>query len=296
MRWTPLGTRGGLNILHERLQAEKPSGPALPVSSHTPGAAPWPEISPGSSPDIETVSIPELRTPSGQLSIVIPAYNEEMRIPQTVRAYAEAFAWAQPELLIEVDGSRDRTSAIVREMQVRYPAVKLLEYPERLGKGRGVIEGVRHATGDWVAYVDADGSVSPEEFLKVANAALADGADAVIATRYWDVARMQREHGFLRWTASRSFNVLVRHLYHLPFRDTQCGAKLFRREALDAVLDEMKIDGYAFDVELLWRMKQHGFKVVEVPILWRHKDGSTVYLPRVIYRMFLDILRLRVNP
>ncbi len=231
-----------------------------------------------------------------KLSLVIPAYNEEQRISQTIHAYASSLQGLRHEILVELDGCNDRTADLVRDTQQEFPAVELVEFPTRLGKGRGVIEGMRRATGDWIAYVDADGSVSPSEFFVVAKAALSDGADAVIASRYWDRRHMVNEIGLLRWTASRSFNWLVRHMYGLPFRDTQCGAKMLRRRAVRAIIDEMRVDGYAFDVELLWRLQQHGFKVVELPILWTHKDGSKVRIGHVASRMFLDVMRLRVNP
>ncbi len=231
-----------------------------------------------------------------KLSVIIPAYNEEQRIAETVRAYADSLEGLRHEILVELDGCNDGTADLVRDMQERFPSVKLVEFPTRLGKGRGVLEGMRRATGDWIAYVDADGSVSPSEFFLVAKAALSDGADAVIASRYWDRRRMVKEIGLTRWTASRSFNLLVRRMYNLPFRDTQCGAKMLRRKAVHAVIDDMKLSGYAFDVELLWRLMQHNFKVVELPIFWTHKNGSKIRLGHVASRMFLDVLRLRVNP
>ncbi len=231
-----------------------------------------------------------------KLSLVIPAYNEENRIAGTVRDFAHSLRDVRHEILVELDGCNDHTAERVRDVQAEYPSIKILEFPERLGKGRGVLAGMQEATGDWVAFIDADGSVSPAEFSFVAKAALADGADAVIASRYWNRQHMMREIGILRWTASRSFNLLVREMYGLPYRDTQCGAKILRRPALDMILREMKLAGYAFDVELLWRLRRHNFKVVELPILWTHRDGSTVKLAHVASRMFLDVLRLRVNP
>ncbi len=247
-------------------------------------------------PTLHSADLEDLPPRPMKLSLVIPAYNEEGRIAKTVRDYAQSLEGLRHEILVELDGCRDGTADRVRTIQKDFPAVRLIEYPDRLGKGRGVLEAMRHATGDWIAYVDADGSVSPAEFLLVAKAALADGADAVIASRYWNRPHMIEEIGLLRWTASRSFNVLVRHMYGLPFRDTQCGAKMFRRVAVASVLEEMKLAGYAFDVELLWRLQRRGLRVVELPILWSYKNGSKVQIARVASRMFLDVLRLRVNP
>lgn len=237
-----------------------------------------------------------LGTSSEKLSLIIPAYNEERRISETIRAYARSLQGLHHEILVEVDGSSDRTADLVRGIQKTFPTVSLVEFSARLGKGRGVMEAIQHASGEWIAYVDADGSVPPSEFLHLARAALADGADAVIASRYWDRDRMIQEIGLMRWTASRGFNALVRHLYGLPFRDTQCGAKMMRRSAARAVMGEMKLAGYAFDVELLWRLQRQGFKVLELPIMWTHKNGSKIRLGHVVSHMFLDVMRLRVNP
>ncbi len=234
--------------------------------------------------------------PPTMLSLVIPAYNEEDRIARTVREYAETLRPLNHEILVEVDGSSDRTADLVRDIQSDYETVKLVEFTNRLGKGRGVLEGMERAAGDWIAYVDADGSTPPREFMRVAALAFSNGADAVIATRYWDRARMVREYGFMRWTASRAFNFLVRHAFDLPYRDTQCGTKMFRRDAVMAVIPKMKLTDYAFDVELLWRLQTEGYQITEVPIRWHHRDGSTVQIAHVATRMFLDVIRLRVAP
>lgn len=230
------------------------------------------------------------------LSVVFPAYNEAERIADTIRAYATALEGLSHEIVVELDGCHDGTAEQVRGVQRGFPSVQIVEFPERLGKGRGVFEGIRRAKGEWIAYLDADGSVSPRDFLPVAATALSDGWDAVIASRYWNRHRIIESYGFPRWVASRTFNQLVRMLYGLPFEDTQCGAKIFRRSAIEAVIDDMKLSGYAFDVELLWRLWQSGHRIREVPVMWHHKDGSKVRLSRVARHMFIDILRLRVNP
>ena len=268
-----------------REDAFKAANPSLSITLQ-------PHRRPAWAPRIDRTTV----SPSLTLSVVIPAYNEESRIGHTIREYATALHDIDHEILVEVDGSSDGTADLVRDIQSEYERVKLVEFEDRLGKGGGVIEGMGRAGGKWIAYVDADGSTPPNEFLRVASAAFADGSDAVIATRYWDRAGMVANYGFLRWTASRGFNFLVRHAFGLPYRDTQCGMKMFRREAVNAVIPEMKLADYAFDVELLWRLHQSGFKITEVPIRWDHRNGSTVQLARVASRMFLDVLRLRVNP
>lgn len=232
---------------------------------------------------------------SEKLSIVIPAYNEGHRIAETLRAYATALRRLHPEILVELDGCEDGSADVVEDMRRQFPEIRLIEFAERLGKGRGVLEGIRSAQGSWVAYLDADGALPPEEFVRLVRAALTNKRDGVIASRYWDRGGMVARYGFLRWTASRAFNRLIRLLYRLPFRDTQCGAKLFRREAMEQVDDSMTLAGYAFDVELLWRMHAAGLDIEEVSVRWTHQDGSSVRVMKVALRMLFDVLRLRVQ-
>ncbi len=266
----PLGDHGSTELLFQH--------PRSPMSAHA------------------GVDLHEYLPAAQSISLVIPAYNEEARIAQTIREYASALHGLPHEILVELDGCKDATADLVRKARSEYPAVRMVEFSERLGKGGGLLEAMRRANGDWVGYVDADGSTPPEEFMKVAALGLSDGWDAVIGSRYWNRPHMIRELGYMRWGASRGFNLLVRHLFELPYRDTQCGTKVFRRRALKAVVDDMTLTDYAFDVELLWRLDQQGFRVCELPILWNHRDGSTIRLPSVVSRMFLDVLRLRVNP
>lgn len=231
----------------------------------------------------------------GLISIVIPAHNEEARIAETVLSYAAALRGAPYELVITVDGCEDQTEEVVKSLQARFPSIKLVQFPNRLGKGGGILEGMKRASGAWIAFIDADGALSPDEFMGLLTKVQENGSAGVIGSRYWDRRRLQGSYGFLRWLLSRAFNLSVRVLFRLPFEDTQCGAKIFRREAIEAVMKRIRLTGYAFDVELLWRLHNEGFEIRELPVTWDHKNGSRLNVRREAPRMLTDIVRMRLN-
>jgi len=226
------------------------------------------------------------------ISLVIPAYNEEKRVSGVLTDY-QAFAgqnYSDYELLVVCDGCTDRTPEIVNEFCRQNPHIKLLEFPHKLGKGGGVLEGFKVARGDVIGFVDADGAVSPEEFDKLVKAL--NGADCAIASRYVATSKILAKQSPMRRVASRGFNLLVKIMFGLPFKDTQCGAKVMKKSIIDDVLLQMASRGYEFDVELLWRIKKGGHVIKEVPITWRHRGGSTFSL-KCAPEMFLNLLRIR---
>ncbi len=228
------------------------------------------------------------------ISLAIPAYNEEKRIGGTLTDY-QAFAgqnYSDYELLVVCDGCTDRTPEIVKEFCKRSPRIKLLEFPHKLGKGGGVLEGFKVAKGDVIGFVDADGAVSPEEFDKLVKAL--DGADCAIASRYVATSKILAKQSPMRRVASRSFNLLVRMVFGLPFKDTQCGAKVMNNSIVDDVLPQMISRGYEFDVELLWRIKKSNHVIKEVPITWQHK-GDSAFSLKCAPRMFLNLLKVRLG-
>ena len=220
-------------------------------------------------------------------SLVIPAYNEENRI----RQFLESITGFRGEIIVVCDGT-DRTAGIVLDVARRRSdlSIRCLNFDHRLGKGGGVIAGLAEAKGSVVGYVDADGSTSISEMLRLFTHLT--GADGAIGSRWVDGATMTVRQGFLRLAESRCFNLLIRLLFGLTYHDTQCGAKVFKKEAVDAVLPHMIARGFEFDVELLWRMKQGGFQVVEVPIEWQNKGDSRVR-KRDMIRMLLGLFSVR---
>lgn len=204
-------------------------------------------------------------------TIVVPAYNEAHRIGGLL----EALAGFGGPVVVVADGT-DRTAELVRAFAASHPALALdcLEFPERLGKGGGILAGFRAARTPYVGFMDADGSTSPAEMVRLFS--FLAGADGAIASRWCAGAVVPVRQGPLRRLQSRAFNLLIRLLFGLPYADTQCGAKVFRRQALLPVLDEMELSGFEFDVELLWRLARRGALIVEVPIVWYDHGGSKV--------------------
>jgi len=223
------------------------------------------------------------------ISLVIPAYNEEQRIEAVLLSYANKFP--NQEIIVVCDGCVDATPDIVTKLSSKHSQIKLLNFRERLGKGGAIIEGLKAAGGDKIGFVDADESVAPDDVEKMLDALLDN--DGVIASRKLKTSIILVKQPLKRRLASKAFNMVVRAMFGLNFKDTQCGAKVFRKEAIKTVLPELKTAGFEFDVELLWRFKSKGYRVIEFPITWKHSEGSTFRLSHAP-RMFFSLLKVRL--
>jgi glycosyltransferase involved in cell wall biosynthesis len=222
-------------------------------------------------------------------TIVIPAYNEERRIGKVLAEIADDSG----EFIIVCDGS-DGTEGIVREFSRSRPDLDLvcLSYARRLGKGGAVIEGFSHASSPVVGFMDADGSTSLAQVQRLMRAL--DGADAVIGSRWLPGSHIPKRQGLSRRIESRGFNLVIRLLFGLRFTDTQCGAKVFKKSAVDAVLRDMTSTGFEFDVELLWRLSKKGYTILEYPITWENRGESRVTAGDAL-RMLSGLLALRIH-
>ncbi len=230
------------------------------------------------------------------LSIVIPAHNEAERIRAPLEAYARHFATGYGnsfEIVVVTNNSWDATERVVAEIAQRYPQIGQVVIPERIGKGGAIIEGFRRAKGAVIGFVDADGSTPPEECDRLMS--LVGQWDGVIGSRWVEGAIVPIPQRLLRRVLSRGFNLLIRLLFGFPYRDTQCGAKAFKREALTAVTDDLGITDYAFDVNLLYLLRQRGFVVHEVPICWYDREGSRLKASQVVPRMLIAVVQLRLK-
>ncbi|CCJ35416.1 Dolichyl-phosphate beta-glucosyltransferase [Methanoculleus bourgensis MS2] len=220
-------------------------------------------------------------------TLVIPAYNEEARIGSLL----EGISGFPGDLIFVCDGT-DATPAVIGAFADDRPSlsIRCLTFPSRLGKGGGIVAGVREASTPYIGYMDADGSTSLSEMERLFDRlATVDGA---IGSRWVPGSVLTVRQGLRRRVESRLFNLLVRMLFGLDYRDTQCGAKVFRKEALDAVLPSIRSTGFEFDVELLWRLRQNGYRVEEVPTTWENRDESKVTTSDA-RAMLLGMLRLR---
>ena len=224
-----------------------------------------------------------------RLDIVIPAHNEEARIGGMLDAYRPAFADRDVRFLVAMDDCRDRTAHVVAAHRDEDRRVECAAYP-KLGKGGVIAESFRHADGDLVAFVDADGATPPQELLRLAEAA--EQADGAIASRRHPAAVLPARRPLSRQVTSAGFSFAVRRLIGLPYADTQCGAKVLRREVVDAVLPRLHVNDLLFDVDLLAAASECGFRIVEVPTIWIDQDGSRVRPVADTRRMGGSLLRL----
>ena len=239
-------------------------------------------------------------TPSApSLLLLIPAYNEERRIGPVLAAYAEYFIRHYPgrfQMVVVLNGCRDRTLEVVREAEKRYLAIAHLDFPAPIGKGGALIEGLKLAPlADLVGYVDADGATPPEAFLDLVRRCGAGEADCVIASRWMEGSRINVAQTTDRRFASRMFNAVVEGFFWMGIRDTQCGAKVMRRSAVESVQTHLRIADLAFDVNLLYALKRAGRSVREVPTDWTDQSGSKVAFNRkTSLNMLLSLVRLRL--
>jgi dolichyl-phosphate beta-glucosyltransferase len=231
---------------------------------------------------------------SRALSLVIPAYNEQARLPYTL-AEVEAYVCRQQldcEVIVVDSGSRDATSAVVQQASIRFSALRLLR-TDRRGKGRAVRTGVLAAHGQVVIFADADLSWQVDDlsrFLTLVD----DRTPIVIGSREGTGARRVGEPIY-RHVMGRVFNRVVQALAVPGIEDSQCGFKAFRGDAARAVFSRQRVEGFGFDVEVLYLARRLGFGIRVVPLEWEHKENSRVAAVRDTLMMLRDVVSVRVN-
>jgi len=228
------------------------------------------------------------------ISLIIPAYNEENRILPVIEGFWNYFDknMKEFEILIVANGCVDDTVKVVKENFSGYKNIRLVISVKKLGKGGAVLEGFKRAKGELVGFSDADKSVSPEDFDRLFSCLREK--DCAVGSRKIKGSNITIKQSFARRFSSRAFNMIIRILFGLNIKDTQCGAKVFRKEVIDRVAPQMKSTGYEFDVELLWRTKKNGFGIAEVPITWGHSEESKfslAYAPQMLF----SLLKLRFS-
>ena len=208
-------------------------------------------------------------------------------------AYAEQHVW-NAEVIVVNDGSIDDTAEIVRGYAGRHPSLRLVENPGNRGKGYSVRNGMLHAHGDILLFSDADLSSPIEEADKL-FAAIRDGADIAIGSRWIDTNLQVRRQPMHRQLFGRMFNLALRLILGLNFKDTQCGFKAFSRQAADVVFPQQQIERWGFDPELLYIAKRAGLRIEELPVAWSHRDGTRIHPLRDGLRMFFELFKIRWN-
>lgn len=234
--------------------------------------------------------------PDSSLFILIPAYNEERRIEPVLREYAEFFGKSYDgkfQIVVVLNGCTDDTYGVVKKVAAEYPAVRVLLFPDPIGKGGALIEGLKlSSNADLIGYVDADGATPPRAFLDLVKK-IGD-ADCVIGSRWLPGAVIHQSQQSHRRFASRVFHFIVQLLFWMNIRDTQCGAKVMKAAAVEKIHDNLTIADMAFDINLLYALKHAGFKILEVPTEWTDRAGSKVALGRSSLTMFLSVVRVRL--
>ncbi len=231
------------------------------------------------------------------LSIVIPAYNEERRVSKTINAYVKFFKNKMKdfEIIVVCDGN-DRTDKVVRQLAKKHKCIRLLVFKNRLGKGGGVYAGFRASRGDIIGFTDADNSVEPRYFYSLIKSLR--HYDCSIASRKIEGSKMIIPQSTL-WVismriVSRVYSKLVNLILGLGIQDTQCGAKVLKKDVYTAIKHNLKVKGFEFDVELLWRIKRSGYTIHEIPVVWKHNLESKSSLKN-IHKFFFLVLRLRAG-
>lgn len=227
-------------------------------------------------------------------SIVIPAYNEGTRLANTldaVTAFIAQHRW-RAEIVVVNDGSTDNTADLVREYARRNSVIRLVENPGNRGKGFSVRNGMLHAHGDVLLFTDADLSAPISEAPKLMDA-IAAGADIAIGSRWLDPSLQTHRQSLLRQFLGRVYNILMRIILGLNFKDTQCGFKAFTRKAARLIFPIQHIERWGFDPEVLFVARRYGMKIAEVPVRWGHDTGTRIHPFRDGFQMFWEMLSIR---
>jgi glycosyltransferase involved in cell wall biosynthesis len=232
------------------------------------------------------------------LLLLIPAYNEESRIEPVLREYGRYFQQeyhGKFQIVVVLNGCKDNTLGVVQKVAADFPFISFLDFPEAIGKGGALIEGLKLAPlAELIGYVDADGASPPRAFHDLVRRS--GEADCVIGSRWLKGAVLHQAQTKVRQFTSRCFHVIVETLFWMHIKDTQCPCKVVRRTAVEKIHSSLTIADLAFDVNLLVSLKRAGFTILEVPTEWTDKIGSkvTASLFRASLAMFLSVVRIRL--
>lgn len=228
------------------------------------------------------------------LSVVIPCFNEEQRLPRTIE-HIEQYLDARHtpyELILVDDGSTDGTRQVMNAAAEQHPRVRIEVLPQNRGKGRALATGVQAATGDEILVTDADLSTPIEEFDKL-QAAVDKGAGIAIASRALRGSRVEVSQPIYRVLMGKGFNLIVQAVLLPGIWDTQCGFKLFRGDVAHRVFSRLITDGFGYDPEVLYRARKEGVKIAEVPVVWRNSAPTKVSAVRSSFDMLKHVIRVR---
>jgi glycosyltransferase involved in cell wall biosynthesis len=224
-----------------------------------------------------------------RVDIVIPAHNEQERIGPMLDAYLSRCGGPEMRFLVALDRCTDRTAEVVEVRAAHDPRVVTVDYP-KLGKGGVLMETFRRCDADLVGFVDADGATPPSEMQRLIDAAR--DCDGAIASRRHPASVLPARRGLAREVTSAGFAFWVRRLFGLPYADTQCGAKVFRRAAMERMLPLLTSRDFLLDVDLLLVARRLGYRIETVPTIWIDREGSRLRAAADAKRMAFSTLRL----
>ncbi len=234
-----------------------------------------------------------------QISIVVPAYEEEERLGESLRTMLAHIGSHQisAEVIVVDDGSHDRTADAARAVFAEFPAVsaRVIRYEANRGKGFAVKTGLRAAEGEIALFSDADLSTPIEEMCKLIDPIVAGEYEVTFGSRALDRSLIGTHQPWRREQGGKVFNLVVRLMTGMPFWDTQCGFKAFNIAQFRPLLDVMKIDRFGFDVEFLYVARLHGLRLKEIPVRWNNDERSKVSVVRDSLRMFDEVRQIRRN-
>ena len=235
-----------------------------------------------------------------KIGIIIPAYNEEERIGSTLKDYSKVLELKTKKgdkytILVVVNNTNDDTVGVIKKIKKTNSNIAYLDLKEG-GKGYAIKEGLKFFSKeryDLIGFTDADSSTPAESFYSlIENIGKYDG---VIASRYIKGARVEPKQDLKRRLVSRMGNLVIRSLFMFNYKDTQCGAKVFRRQALEKIIDKLSTTQWGFDIDLLYLLCREGYKVKEFPIYWRDAPGSKLNIKRASIQVFLATINIRLT-
>lgn len=233
------------------------------------------------------------------VSIVVPAFDEEERLGQSIRKILEYIGLSEDEaeIIVVDDGSGDRSAEVARTTFLEFPEAqtKVIRYEENRGKGYAVKTGLLAARNDIALFTDADLSTPIEEMPKLIDPIENGEIDVTFGSRALNRRLIGTHQSWRREQGGKVFNLIVRKLTGLPFWDTQCGFKAFNMKKFRPLLDVMQIDRFGFDVEFLYVANLHGLRLKEIPVLWNHDERTKVDVFRDSRRMFGEVVQIRRN-
>ncbi len=231
------------------------------------------------------------------LTIIMPAYNEAARLPRTFDLIKHSISkgifdsMELKEIFVVDDGSKDQTIEITEQFASSLPQLRLIKIYPNQGKGNAIHEGLKAATSDWCLIADADSATPWDQFLKLLKAQ----TPIAIASRDLPESDVRVQQSWVREHMGKTFNLIVRMITQLPYRDTQCGFKLIKRKSIQPFLSLLEVKRFAWDVELLMFARAYAIPITEVAVAWEHQDASRVNAIKDSFEMLMRVIQMRIR-